>query len=309
MTQNIHSDTSSTAASSPRLVALGSAARLAALRDQVQAAEPQERGRLLRELATDVRASVLRMISRAKLGHVGGDLSVTDILTTLFFGVLRVDPSDPAWPERDRFILSKGHCAGALYSVLAKAGFFEEALLERFMAPLSPLNGHPNRNKVPGVETNTGPLGHGLPVGVGCAIAARLAGSPRRVFVVLGDGELQEGSNWEAAMAAGHRQLGMLTAVVDRNGLQQGARTEATNRLEPLADKWRAFGWEVVELDGHDHAALYQVFTRPPGDRPRCVVARTVKGKGVSFMEDGVEWHHKVPSAEQVAKALAELGR
>lgn len=279
------------------------------LRQQVQASDPGQRAELLRQMATDVRASVLRMIQRAKMGHVGGDLSVTDILTTLYFGVLRVDPENPAWPDRDRFILSKGHCAGAFYSVLAKAGFFDEELLGQFMAPLSPLNGHPNRTKVPGVEANTGPLGHGLPVAVGCAIAARLAGSTRRVFVVLGDGELQEGSNWEAAMTAGHRQLGMLTAVVDRNGLQQGARTEATNRLEPLGDKWRAFGWEVVEVDGHDHAALFDVLSRAPGDRPRCVIARTVKGKGVSFMQDGVEWHHKVPSEEQVAKALAELGR
>ena len=261
----------------------------------------------LRRIAADVRASVVRMIARAKLGHVGGDLSVTDILTTLYFGVLRVDPRDPTWADRDRFILSKGHCSAALYSVLAEAGFFSEELLADFMAPMSPLNGHPNRSKVPGVEANTGPLGHGMPVAVGCAIAAKLSGSSRRVFVVVGDGELQEGSNWEAAMTAGHRQLANLTAVVDRNGLQQGARTEATNRLEPLADKWRAFGWEVIEVDGHDHAALLEALERAPGAQPRCIIARTVKGKGVSFMEDGVEWHHKVPSPEQVQKALLEL--
>jgi len=277
------------------------------LRRQVEAADPDRRPEHLRRIATDIRVSILRMISRAKLGHVGGDLSVTDILTTLYFGVLRVDPADPTWPDRDRLILSKGHCAAALYSVLSKAGFFPEALLEQFMAPLSPLNGHPNRNKVPGVEANTGPLGHGMPVAVGCAIAARLSGSSRRVVVVTGDGELQEGSNWEAAMAAAHRKLANLTAVVDRNGLQQGARTEATNRLEPLADKWRAFGWDVAEVDGHDHAALLEVLTRAPGDQPRCVIARTVKGKGVSFMEDGVEWHHKVPSPAQVETALREL--
>jgi transketolase len=279
------------------------------LRRQVDAADPAQRPALLSGFAADVRASVLRMIGAAKLGHVGGDLSVTDILTTLYFGVLRVDPRDPTWADRDRFILSKGHAAASLYAVLAKAGFFPAALLSQFMAPLSPLNGHPNRGKVPGVEANTGPLGHGLPVAVGCAIAARLSGSSRRVVAVVGDGELQEGSNWEAAMAAGHRRLSSLTVVVDRNGLQQGARTEATNRLEPLADKWRAFGWEVVEVAGHDHAALLEILGLAPGDRPRCVIARTVKGKGVSFMEDGVEWHHKVPSPEQVAQALAELGR
>jgi transketolase len=275
----------------------------------IAAAGGGQRLDLLREAATDVRVAILRTIGKARLGHVGGDLSVTDILTALFFGVLRVDPANPGWPERDRLILSKGHCAAALYSVLALRGFFAEEELARFMAPLSPLNGHPNRRKVPGVEANTGPLGHGLPIAVGCAIAARLAGEAWRTFVVLGDGELQEGSNWEAAMTAGHRGLGNLTAVVDRNRLQQGARTEATNRLEPLADKWRAFGWEVREIDGHDHAALLEAFTVATDRGPRCVIANTVKGKGVSFIEDRVEWHHKVPTPEHVEQALRELGR
>lgn len=276
---------------------------------EIAAAAPEARGALLRDMATDVRAAILRTIGQAGLGHVGGDLSVTDVLTTLLFGVMRLDPAQPRWPGRDRLILSKGHCAAALYSALALRGYFPPAELDRFMAPLSPLNGHPNRRKVPGVEANTGPLGHGLPIAVGCAIAARLAGADWRTFVVLGDGELQEGSNWEAAMAAGHRGLAGLTAIVDRNRLQQGARTEATNRLEPLADKWRAFGWETVEVDGHDHDALLAVLAAAPADRPRCVIARTVKGKGVSFIEDRVEWHHKVPSAEQIAAALGELGR
>jgi transketolase len=269
-----------------------------------------ERSARLRETAARARTLILRTIGRAGLGHVGGDLSVADILTTLFFDTLRLDPADPAWPLRDRLILSKGHCAAALYSVLALRGFFPEAMLDGFMAPLSPLNGHPNRRKVPGVEANTGPLGHGLPIGVGCAVAARLAGADWRTFVVLGDGELQEGSNWEAAMAAGHRGLGNLVAVVDRNRLQQGAPTETTNRLEPLAAKWRAFGWEVHEVDGHDHAALLEALPPGPGaTQPRCVIARTVKGKGVSFMENRVEWHHKVPSPQQLEQALAEVGR
>ncbi|MGK9168417.1 transketolase [Inquilinus limosus] len=274
---------------------------------RIAAADGAERARLLAGAAAEIRASVLRMIGQAGLGHVGGDLSVTDILATLFFGVLDLDPADPARPDRDRLILSKGHCAAALYSTLALRGFIPADLLGSFMAPLSVLNGHPNRRKVPGVEANTGPLGHGLPIGVGCAVAARLAGAPWRTFVVLGDGELQEGSNWEAAMSAGHRGLDNLTAIVDRNRLQQGARTEDTNRLEPLADKWRAFGWEVVELDGHDHAALWSAFTAAPAGKPRCVIARTIKGKGVSFMEDRVEWHHKVPTPAQIEQALAEV--
>src|SRR5579875_3587796 len=203
------------------------------LRDAIRAASDAERADLLRQAARNVRISILTMIGRAKLGHIGGDFSVTDILTTLFFGVMRIDPANPAWPERDRFVLSKGHCSAALYAVLAELGFFPVDELQMFMAPLSRLNGHPNR-KVPGVEANTGPLGHGLPIAVGCAVAAHLSGGTWRTFVVLGDGELQEGSNWEAAMAAGHRQLSGLTAIIDRNGLQQGARTEDINRLEPL---------------------------------------------------------------------------
>jgi transketolase len=266
-----------------------------------------DRARRLSGLATEVRRSVVRMIGTACAGHIGGDLSVTDILTTLYFAVLRLDPADPRRADRDRLILSKGHCAAALYSVLALRGFLPAEQLATFMQPRSALNGHPNRRAVPGVEANTGPLGHGLPIAVGSALAARLSGGGWRTFVVLGDGELQEGSNWEAAMSASHHRLGNLVAVVDRNRLQQGAATEETNRLDPLADKWTAFGWEAIELDGHDHAALYEAFTRPQDGRPRCIIASTVKGKGVSFIENRVEWHHKVPSPEQVALALQEL--
>jgi transketolase len=268
-----------------------------------------ERTERLIGAARALRVSVLKTIAAAGMGHVGGDLSVADILTTLYFGVLRLDPKNPNWAGRDRLILSKGHCAAALYSALAMRGFFPADLLGSFMAPLSVLNGHPNRRKVPGVEANTGPLGHGLPIALGSAIAARLAKADWRTFVVLGDGELQEGSNWEAAMAAGHRSLSNLTAIVDRNRLQQGARTEDTNRLEPLADKWRAFGWDVVEADGHDIGGLFDFLNARGTDRPRCLIARTIKGKGVSFMEDRVEWHHKVPSAQQVKDALQELGQ
>ena len=269
--------------------------------------DSSERREKLRKIATEIRRNVVEMISRARAGHIGGDLSATDTLTTLFFAVLRIDPKAPTDPKRDRFILSKGHCAAALYSTLALRGFFPTEHLATFMQPLSALNGHPNRRKVPGVEANTGPLGHGLPIAVGSAIASRLSGANWRTFVLLGDGELQEGSNWEAAMCGGHRRLDTLTAIVDRNRLQQGARTEDTNRLEPLADKWRAFGWDVVECDGHDFEALFDAFTAPRSGKPVCVIANSIKGKGVSFIEDRVEWHHKVPSPEQVELALKEL--
>jgi transketolase len=263
----------------------------------------------IEELATDVRRSVVTMVDRAGLGHIGGDMSVTDILVTLFGAVLDVDPTDPAREDRDRFILSKGHCAGALYATLAHCGFFPREELDTFMQPLAALNGHPNRTKVPGVETNTGPLGHGFPVGVGCAIAARLRGLDYRTFVVLGDGELQEGSNWEAAMTAAHYGLDNLTVIVDRNRLQQGASTADTKELEPLPDKWAAFGFEVRVIDGHDYGALLEAFEPSTTGKPVAVIANTIKGKGISYMENRVEWHHKVPSAEQVQIALEELTR
>ena len=283
--------------------------RFAAFREGLAGATPDEAASRLRELAAGVRRDIVGMVDRAQLGHIGGDLSVTDILVTLFGAVLSVDPLRPQAPERDRFVLSKGHCAGALYATLATCGFFPRSELATFMAPLSMLNGHPDRKKVPGVETNTGPLGHGFPVAVGCALAARLRGLDYRTFVVLGDGELQEGSNWEAAMTAAHYDLDTLTAIVDRNRLQQGARTEDTKQLEPLADKWRSFGFEVRGVDGHDHAALLDAFAPSGTGKPVAVIADTTKGKGVSFMEDRVEWHHKVPSPEQVQAAIQELSR
>ena len=285
------------------------AERFRALRAELADADDDRRVELLTELARTVRLSDLDMISGAKLGHIGGDFSVTDILATLYGAILNVDPEEPRDPERDRFVLSKGHTAGALYATLAHLGFFPAAELETFMKPLSALNGHPNRTKVPGVETNTGPLGHGFPVAVGTALAAKLQRSSRRTFVVLGDGELQEGSNWEAAMTAAHYGLANLTAVVDRNRLQQGAGTEETKQLEPLADKWRAFGFEVREVDGHDFGQLLGALQPAGTDRPVCVIAHTTKGKGVSFMENRAEWHHKVPSADQAVSAREELSR
>lgn len=249
------------------------------------------------------------MVHRAKLGHPGGDLSSADILVTLYFAVLRIDPKRPGAPDRDRFIMSKGHCSASLYATLAAAGFLPEEELETFAQPLSRLSGHPDRTKVPGVEASTGTLGHGLPVAVGAALAAKIDGAAWRTFVLTGDGELQEGSNWEAAMAAAHFALDNLTLIVDRNMLQQGDATERTIRLEPLAEKWRAFGWEVREVNGHDHAALLEMFGQIPFEpgRPSCIIAHTHKGCGVSFIQDRPEWHHRVPTDEELEAALREL--
>lgn len=263
----------------------------------------------VRERANWMRRRLLRMIVDAGQGHPGGDLSSADILAALYFDILRIEGASPTAPDRDRFVMSKGHCTGALYTALAGAGFFEAKELETYLKPESRLNGHPNRVYLPGVETNTGPLGHGLPVAVGIAVAGQIDRADYRVFALTGDGELQEGSMWEAAMFAGHRGLGNLTVIVDRNRLQQGAKTEDTNGLEPLADKWRAFGWEVAGVDGHDHAALLEAFDRAakPRNKPLVIIADTHKGQGVSFMRDQAGWHHGVPNPEQYAQAIAEL--
>lgn len=264
----------------------------------------------LKEMARRIRMRDLDMVYEAGAGHLGSEFSCADILVTLYFSVLNYDAANPTWAERDRFVLSKGHAAGILYVTLAEAGYIGQDELKTFLKPHSRLNGHPNAAKVPGVETNTGPLGHGLPVAVGMAKAARLQGAAWRTFVLTGDGELQEGSNWEAAMAAAHFGLGNLTLVIDRNRLQQGARTADTNELEPLADKWRAFGWRVDEVDGHDFGALAAGFERArrETERPTCIVAHTNKAQGISFAQDQVAWHHKVPSREQYERARTELG-
>ena len=263
----------------------------------------------LREAARVVRRRDIQMVRAAGLGHIGGEFSVIDILVTLYLHSMNVTPETVDDPERDRIVLSKGHAAAALYTTLAVAGFIPPTELATFMQPGSMLNGHPANTKIAAVEASTGPLGHGLPIAVGMAMAAKLDGSPRRTFVVLGDGEMQEGSNWEALMTAGNHRLAGLTAVIDRNRLQQGARVEATNDLEPLADKLAAFGWEVVEVDGHDHRALADAFAAVPAGsgRPTAIIARTNKGHPVSFMSDNVAWHHKVPTEQQLEAALLEL--
>jgi len=263
----------------------------------------------LAEAARLVRRRDIEMVRAAGLGHIGGEFSVIDILVTLYLQAMNISPDQLGDPERDRFILSKGHAAAALYSTLAVAGFLPPDELSTFMRPQSQLNGHPARTKVAAIEASTGPLGHGLPIAVGTAFAGKLDDSARRTFVVVGDGELQEGSNWEALMTAGNHHLGHLCVVVDRNRLQQGARVADTNDLEPLADKLAAFGLEVVEVDGHDHGALLDVFANVPAasGRPTAVIAHTMKGHPISFMSDNVAWHHKVPSTDQVTQALTEL--
>ena len=253
----------------------------------------------------------MTLTNHSSLGHTGGDLSASDILVSLYLGgVLDIDPSHPSWPQRDRFIMSKGHCSGAFYSVLAARGFFPREQLQTFMDPLSMLNGHPDRNKVAGVEANTGPLGHGFPIAVGCALAARMRGETWRTFVLTGDGELQEGSNWEAAMTANHYGLDNLILIVDRNRIQQGDFTERTIRMDPLADKFTAFGFAVLEVDGHDQEQLHKVFSSVPLERgrPTCIIANTTKGKGASFAENLPAWHHGVPTLEHLDLAAMELG-
>jgi len=254
------------------------------------------------------REMILRMIHRAGSGHTGGDLSAIDILNVLYNAILNVSPETFGDPNRDRYVQSKGHSVEALYAVLADKGFFPREELDTLCQYGSRLIGHPTRS-VPGIEHNTGALGHGLAVGVGMALAGKLDGRAYRVFTLLGDGELDEGSNWEASLAAAHYRLDNLTVIVDRNGLQITGPTEQVNALEPLVDKFRAFGYAVREADGHDLGMLVDTFSRLPfeADKPSLVLAHTIKGKGVSYAENKAGWHHHVPTAEELELALQEL--
>jgi transketolase len=262
----------------------------------------------LKNKANEIRQMALRMITHAQGGHIGASLSETDILTALFFHTLRFFPENPGDPDRDRFVLSKGHASEGLYCTLAAAGFFDPALLDRYLAEDCPLTIHPT-NHVPGVEANTGALGHGFSIAVGMALGAKKAGRPCRVFVLTGDGELQEGSNWEAAMSAAHFRLGNLTWIIDNNGFQLAAPVRDTLGIEPLEDKLRAFGFDTRQVDGNDAgkiAALLDTLDYD-GGVPHAVIAKTVKGKGVSFMENVPEWHHRIPTEEECERALREL--
>lgn len=263
----------------------------------------------LEVIANRIRRRDVQAVFEAGAGHIGGELSVTDLLTALYFHTMSVSSDRPNDPNRDRLVLSKGHTALALYITLSEKGFIPKEEIQTFLQHNSRLNGHPNRVKVPGVETNTGPLGHGLPIGVGMAQAAKLNGQDWRTFVITGDGEMQEGSNWEAIMAAAQFKLDNLTLIVDHNRLQQGARLADTNNLAPLAPKLQAFGWDVAEIDGHNMAQICDALSRRAivDGKPKCIVAHTNKGHGVSFMSDNVAWHHKVPNAEQYKQAMVEL--
>ena len=259
--------------------------------------------------ARQIRRNVWRALRAGGSGHAGGSLSAADILAALYFHRLRVRPSEPDWSERDRFVLSKGHANAALGAVLAQAGFIDDAVLDRFYGFESPFGMHPDI-KVAGVEMCTGALGHGLAVAMGMALGARIQKKPFHTFVMLGDGELHEGSNWEAAMAASHYRLANLTAIVDHNKISQSGRVAEIIGVDPLAEKWHAFGWEVREIDGHDMAAVVDTLDAlpPRPDRPTAVIAHTVKGKGVSFAENTYLWHSNNVNDEILARALAELG-
>jgi transketolase len=259
--------------------------------------------------ARKIRAHALRMVAAASASHIGSCLSIADILAVLFTRVLRIDPVNSFDPDRDRFVLSKGHAAAILYACLAERGFFPAAELMTYCQSGSRLTGHVSHG-VPGVEVSTGSLGHGLPISVGFALAARADSRPSKVICLLSDGECDEGSNWEAILFAPHHKLDNLTVIVDYNKIQSFGRVSEVLDLEPLADKWRAFGWHTVEIDGHDLESLAKVFSALPAQpgRPTAVIAHTIKGKGVSFMEDKLEWHYKSPSRDQLESALKEIG-
>lgn len=261
------------------------------------------------DLAKRIRLDILSMTSRGSSSHIGSCFSQVDILAVLYGRILQVDPKNPRWKERDRFILSKGHAGASVYATLAERGFFPVEKLLTHYQDGSDLSGHVSHKGIPGVELSTGSLGHGLGVGVGMAKAAKMDGAPWRTFVMMSDGECDEGSNWEAVLFAAHHKLDNLVAVIDYNKIQSLAPIAETLALEPFADKWKAFGWEVKEVDGHNYAALERVFSdiSPPSGKPCVVIAHTVKGKGVSFMEHSVLWHYRSAKGDEYEAARKEL--
>lgn len=282
---------------------------VATTRSGVGASPPLE---ALRERAREMRRHILTSTTAAGSGHPSSSMSAVEVLTALYFGgILRYDPKNPQWPERDRFIMSKGHASPGLYAALAMAGYFPTDDLQTLRKIGSPLEGHPNMRRLPGVEASTGSLGQGLSIGLGVALAAHLDGRPSRVYVMLGDGEIQEGQVWEAAMAAAKFKLDSLTAIVDRNMYQQSQSVaNVMPSEEPLLEKWRAFGWHTLDIDGHDVTAVIQALQEAQATtgKPTVIVAHTVKGKGVSFVEADWTYHGRAVAAKELEKALEEIG-
>ncbi|MBI4679836.1 MAG: transketolase [Nitrospirae bacterium] len=264
----------------------------------------------LKEKARILRIEILKMLTEAGSGHTGGSLSAADIATALYFYKMRHNPKDPKWKERDRFILSKGHAAPLLYAALALSGYFDKQLLKTLRKLGSPLQGHPCSRMLPGVEISTGSLGQGLSVANGIAMGLKLDGSSSRVYCLLGDGEIQEGQVWEAAMTAAHYRLDNLCAIIDNNGLQIDGHCTDIMSIEPVVNKWEAFGWHVIDINGHDMKAILDAFDEAERVKlkPTMIVARTVKGKGVSFFEGKVQYHGIAPTREELERALKELG-
>lgn len=263
----------------------------------------------MEERAKVIRRHVVRMLARAGSGHPGSSLSTVDLLVALFYNKLKHNPQQPAWPDRDRFVMSKGHGCPALYAVLAEKGYFGIDKLDTLRQFGSILQGHPCMKTTPGIEISGGSLGQGLSVGLGIALAAKLDKKDYRTYVMLGDGEIEEGQVWEAAMAASHYKADNLCAIIDQNGLQIDGFIHEIMSSYPIPDKWRGFGWHVIEIDGHDYKAILSAYDEAEKikGRPTIIVAKTIKGKGVSFMENQVDWHGKVPTKEEAERALAEL--
>jgi transketolase len=264
----------------------------------------------LKEVTKTIRQDIIKMLTESASGHPGGSLSAVEILTALYFSEMKVDANNPRWENRDRFVLSKGHAAPVLYAVLAEKGFFEKKHLSTLRQVGSILQGHPNMNDTPGVDMSTGSLGQGLSAANGMALAGKLDNKDYRVFTLLGDGELEEGQVWEAAMTSAHFKLDNLTAFIDYNGLQIDGPVEEVMNPGPVADKFRAFGWNVIEIDGHSFEEIFSAIdsAKEMKDKPTAIVAKTIKGKGVSFMENSVGWHGTAPSREQCEAALKEIG-
>lgn len=264
----------------------------------------------LNEITNVIRKDIVSMICKSKSGHPGGSLSAVEILTALYFDQMNIDPTNPKMEDRDRFVLSKGHAAPALYATLAERGYFGKEELNSLRKLGSMLQGHPDMKKIPGVEMSTGSLGQGFSVACGMAMAAKLDNAPWNVYALLGDGEVQEGIIWEAAMSAAHYKLDNMIAFLDYNGLQIDGEVESVMSINPIEDKFRTFGWNVITIDGHDFDQIFAALdmAKDTVDKPTMIIAKTVKGKGVSFMENQASWHGSAPSEEQLEQALSELG-